>query len=201
MVGELITLPLRIGIGATRLWLRATTEAVAVAADATGRLIDKATGNRQVAEPIPGTMPERDVTPSEDEMTSSDAVLDTPVVNDPPVEADTSVVSDRPVEADTPATAEAPPAEPVHVSEEPELVEEIAEPGAEDGAGASLHVREPWSGYAQMKAEDVIDRLAGSTPAVLAAIQLYENGNRGRVTVLDAVERELRISSNSGSQS
>jgi hypothetical protein len=93
-----------------------------------------------------------------------------------------------------------PALEPVHISEEPELVEEVAEPGAEDGAGASVHVEEPWSGYEHMKADDVIDRLAGATPAELAAIQLYESGRKSRTTVLEAVERELRISTGSGSQ-
>jgi hypothetical protein len=44
----------------------------------------------------------------------------------------------------------------------------------------------------------VIDRLAGATPAELAAIQLYENGRKSRTTVLEAVERELRISTGSG---
>ncbi len=47
---------------------------------------------------------------------------------------------------------------PVHVSEEPELVRESAEPGAEDGAGAAVTVIEPWSGYAQMNAREVIAR-------------------------------------------
>jgi hypothetical protein len=88
--------------------------------------------------------------------------------------------------------------EPVHVSEEPELVDEVAEPGAEDGAGASVHVEEPWDGYEQMRADDVIDRLTGATPAELAAIQLYESKQKSRTTVLKAVRRELQISTGSG---
>jgi hypothetical protein len=78
------------------------------------------------------------------------------------------------------------------VSQEPELVEELAEPGAEDGAGPEVHVEVPWDGYERMNAKDVIARLAGSTPAELAAVALYEHGNRRRHTVLAAVERELR---------
>jgi hypothetical protein len=91
-----------------------------------------------------------------------------------------------------------PAAEPVHVSEQPELVEEVAEPGAEDGAGAEVHVEQPWDGYDRMKAADVIDRLAAASTAELAAVQLYETGTKGRRTVLETVERELRISTGSG---
>jgi hypothetical protein len=43
-----------------------------------------------------------------------------------------------------------------------------------------------------MHAKDVIARFAGSSPAELAAVALYERGHRGRHTVLAAVERGLR---------
>ena len=79
---------------------------------------------------------------------------------------------------------------PGHVSEEPELVEEFAEPGAELGAGAELHVQEPWSGYKEMNARQVIARLAEASRAELAAVQLYESRHRSRRTILTAVERE-----------
>jgi hypothetical protein len=82
--------------------------------------------------------------------------------------------------------------EPTHVSEEPELVEEFAEPGAEDGAGAEVTVSEPWTGYRRMTAHEVVDRLSGATPAELAAVHLYERAHRGRETVLTAVERQLQ---------
>jgi hypothetical protein len=185
MVGELITLPLRLGVGATRFWLRATAETVAVVADATGKLIDKATGNRAVAVSAPGATPEREMAPREPVAGATQM----------PEAGAAAVVTDAPAVA-----SDVPPTEPAHVSEEPELVEQIAEPGAEDGAGASLRIREPWDGYRQMNAEDVIDRLTGASAAELAAIQLYESEHRGRVTVLDAVEHELRSLSNSGSQ-
>jgi hypothetical protein len=45
-----------------------------------------------------------------------------------------------------------------------------------------------------MNAKEVIARLAGSSPAELAAVALYERGHRSRHTVLAAVERELRVS-------
>ncbi len=88
---------------------------------------------------------------------------------------------------------------PVHVSEEPTLVEAFAEPGAEDGAGAEVHIDEPWEGYGRMGAKEIVSRLSGATPAELAAVQLYESSHRGRQTILNAVQRELR-SSNGRSQ-
>jgi hypothetical protein len=78
------------------------------------------------------------------------------------------------------------PDEPEHVSEEPVVVAEGADPGAEDGAGAQVSVAEPWEGYRQMKAADVIDRLAAATPEEVAVVQLYESMHRRRKTVLEA---------------
>src|SRR5205814_1916344 len=43
------------------------------------------------------------------------------------------------------------PTGPAHVSEEPELVAEFAEPGAEEEAGAEVEIAEPWEGYDRMK--------------------------------------------------
>ena len=86
-----------------------------------------------------------------------------------------------------------PPAVPSHVSAEPELVEESADPGAEEGAGAHITVKEPWTGYGQMNARDVIDRARLAGVAELAAIRLYEARHRARRTVLVAVERQLKL--------
>jgi hypothetical protein len=83
------------------------------------------------------------------------------------------------------------PAEPIHVSEEPELVAEVAERGAEEGAGAELHVDEPWPGYARMTAAEIRDRLRGEGPAAAAAVRLYEAANKGRSSVLEAAGREI----------
>jgi hypothetical protein len=96
------------------------------------------------------------------------------------------------VSAPQPENVEAPTAPaPVHVSEEADLVREEAEPGAEEGAGASVTVRPPWDGYERMAAREVIARLGDATAAELAAVQLYESSNRSRQTVLEAVERRL----------
>jgi hypothetical protein len=95
------------------------------------------------------------------------------------------------------ATADAPPAVPDelipdHVDEEPVLVAETAEEGAEDGAGAELSVDPPWEGYDQMAAADIRDRLAAATAAEAAAVQLYESTRKSRRSVLDAADRALR---------
>ena len=78
------------------------------------------------------------------------------------------------------------------IDDEPELVEEWADPGAEDGAGAAVEVDEPWPGYADMNANTVIARLREASAAELALVELYEPAHKGRKTVLTAAERRLR---------
>ncbi len=68
----------------------------------------------------------------------------------------------------------------------------LAEPGAEDGAGAEVHIREPWRGYRDMRAPEVTNRLANMSAAELAAVELYETSNRARQSILNAVARQLR---------
>jgi hypothetical protein len=91
-----------------------------------------------------------------------------------------------PIDLDAPA-----PAVPDHVSAEPVLVREEAEAGAEDGAGAAITVQEPWKGYGQLNARDVVARLTAASTAELAAVQLYEGTHRKRQSVTAAVQREL----------
>lgn len=93
--------------------------------------------------------------------------------------------------------ADAPPAVPDqlipdHVDEEPVLVAEVAEAGAEDGAGPELTVDPPWDGYDQMTAADIRDRLTAATPAEAATVELYEANGKSRRSVLDAAGRALR---------
>jgi hypothetical protein len=85
-----------------------------------------------------------------------------------------------------------PPAPPDHVDEEPVLTAEFAEEGAEDGAGAEVHVDEPWEGYGEMKVPEVTARLASASTIELAAVQLYESSHRKRSSVLRDVEKRLR---------
>ncbi len=85
-----------------------------------------------------------------------------------------------------------PPTPPEHVDEEPVLTAEFAEEGAEDGAGAEVHVDEPWEGYGDMKVPEVTARLAAASNIELAAVQLYESSHRRRSSVLRDVEKRLR---------
>ncbi len=91
----------------------------------------------------------------------------------------------------TAAAAPAVSAEPEHVDREAVVVAESADRGAEDGPGAQLHVDEPWDGYAEQTAKQVIAALADAGPATLAVVRLYESTHRGRSTVLGAVDKRL----------
>lgn len=82
-------------------------------------------------------------------------------------------------------------AEPSHVSEEPELVAEAAEAGAEEGAGAEVAVEEPWPGYDQMTAPHIEDRLVTEGPETAAAVSLYEASRKGRASILEAASRTM----------
>jgi hypothetical protein len=171
MAGKLITLPLRVTFGSARLLTRAATGAAGHALSLAGRTIGAV-----APRPEPMPMPRPEPTPP---------VRPTPTVRQPPP---------RP----TPAVRQPPPEppavpEPTHVSEEPELVSEYAEPGAEQGAGAAITVIEPWTGYEKMNAKDVIDRAGRASQAELAAVRLYESRHRSRQTVLAAVDRQLRL--------
>ena len=78
-----------------------------------------------------------------------------------------------------------------HVDREAVVVAEFADEGAEDGAGAQIHVGEPWEGYGSLTAKEVNDRLAAASPESLAVARLYETAHRNRVTVLRAIDRRL----------
>jgi hypothetical protein len=91
-----------------------------------------------------------------------------------------------------PAAAPPPQPAPPHISEEPTLVAETAEPGAEEGAGAELRVDEPWAGYAKLTAAEIRDRLASASDEELAAVELYESTHRRRRTIIDAAQDTLR---------
>jgi hypothetical protein len=79
--------------------------------------------------------------------------------------------------------------EPAHVSEEPELVAEVADRGAEEGAGAEVHVDEPWEGYNRMTAAAIRGRLRMEGPAVAGTVRLYEAAHKGRSSVLEEAGR------------
>jgi hypothetical protein len=79
-----------------------------------------------------------------------------------------------------------------HVEAPVELVAERADPGASEGAGAELHVMEPWEGYRRLTAADIIDRLSTADDSTLAVVELYETTHKRRQTVLAALRKRRR---------
>jgi hypothetical protein len=205
MAGKLIMLPFRVWIGSARLLTRVAGGAAERAFSLAGQAIAGRSGNGQYPS-TPTTEPgwseesvEEPVSPVDVE--HPDDETEPPRQPRPEPRPEPSrprddgitrfVAAVRPFDEEP----EAPVAqEPVHVSEEPELVRESAEPGAEDGAGAQLTVMEPWNGYAHMNARDVIARARQASQAELAAVRLYESRHRSRQTVLAAVDRQLKLS-------
>ncbi len=202
MVGELMTLPVRAGVRVTRFALNTTLTLSARALTLAGGALQSFTDRHEHEQHVPAESPPPASRPAASPsraptQTPPKRAPSTPGVapqSPPPPEADTSrePVDEAPEPVDeTPEPVDETP-EPAHVSEEPELVAEVSEPGAEDGAGATVTVDEPWDGYTRLNAQDVIDRLADAGTAELAAIQLYESTHKRRETVLTAVARELR---------
>jgi hypothetical protein len=80
-----------------------------------------------------------------------------------------------------------------HVESEVEVVAESADAElAGDSPGAQLHVDEPWEGYRRMKVAEIVSRLEGQPPEVLAAVELYETTHRHRAGVLNAARGVTR---------
>lgn len=172
--------PLRLSIGAARLGVRISVEAAKLPLRILSELLghedgDAATVVRPVATPPRAEPPAPEPT-SEPEPA-------------PVVEAE-----ERPYhpafESEVQPEPEREP--PAHVDDEPELVAEFAEPGAGEGAGAELHIAEPWEGYRSLTAAQITARVSGASAAELAVVQLYETSHRGRRSILQAVERRSR---------
>ena len=185
MAGELITFPIRVGLRAARVavrgGLRVSERAIAIAS-----FVVKTASSS-------GSRDDTDAHASAAD--SADSAPPPPRRPTPP----TPPAPPSPPAPPAPAAEQAPPqTPPAHVSEEPTLVEEFAEPGAEDGAGAQVTIAEPWDGYVDLNAKDVIARVSDANAAELAAVQLYEAAHRNRETVMTAVERELRAKSGRG---
>jgi hypothetical protein len=195
MFREMITLPLRVGACATRLGVRVTARAAGVAVGITRRL-------------IAGSVPtDSDGVAADAREPSSTFDLDVVIVSSPPPPEAAPAPAPAPLRivpegiptapsatlaAPAPEARAAPEIPPVHVSEGLQFVEAFAEPGAEEGVGAEVHVKEPWRGYSQMTADEVIVRLADASPEELAAVALYEGGHQRRKTVVTQARRLLR---------
>jgi hypothetical protein len=221
MDGGILTLPLRVSFGGARVLLRTAASATGCAAKLGGkatvaatrtaaRVSDTVLGGRAqpMFEPVPGAdVPEpaapavpdlREAPPISEPSTNGDLTEPPPRTQAPRV-PDIAQAPRVPDIAPAPEPERPSPVTPDHVSEEPELVAELAETGAEDGAGASVTVDEPWEGYSRLTAKQVIDRLAAATPAELATVQLYESLHRNRQTVRAAAERSLKTKTGRGS--
>jgi hypothetical protein len=66
----------------------------------------------------------------------------------------------------------------------------VAESGPERGAGAEIHVDEPWAGYDAMALDEVLARLEDATEAQVAIVRLYERQHENRQAVLLATGEE-----------
>jgi hypothetical protein len=182
MSGDLVLLPLRLGLRATGLAVRGAREIVERAAGLAGLAPDQS--HERAPSPdfdaAPTAAPTRTEPPARPTQTQTAGAP-------PPLHEGEAIVHEvEAVDYDAPEVTE-----PVHVDEGLELVAETAEPGAEDGAGAQVRVAEPWDGYSALRAADVIERLAQATSEELAAIELYELTSRRRQTVIAAAQREL----------
>jgi hypothetical protein len=189
MAGKLITLPFRVWLGSARLLTRAAGGAAGRATSLAGQTLGLTSPERAYDGRSSGRVQTSPVGANPGWREESIAEPVSPAEVEHTVHTDTAV---RPLneEPEPPVVRE-----PVHVSEEPVLVREEAEAGAEDGAGAQLRVAEPWNGYARMSARDVITRARQANAAELAAVRLYEARHRSRQTVLAAVDRQLKLAS------
>jgi hypothetical protein len=169
---SLITLPLQIAI-------RATTTALRLAESAVEQVV------RHV---VPGdSEPAHEPPRRADEHAQPAAPQPQTQTASPPPQSEAQTPQPSPPAEPAPAP------EPALVSEEPVLVAESADPGAQDGAGPEIEVAEPWEGYRRATAADVLARVAGGSAAEVAVVQLYEHTHRRRKSVLDAAERRLRV--------
>jgi hypothetical protein len=188
MVHGVITAPLRIGADAARSGLRVVGRAITLGLSATEWLIDAAIPRPDGAAGAPHRA----------DASNSAAAAPPPSGDEPAPAATPGPTSTAPLPPTPPAAPEAstvapaPAPTPAHVSRDARHVEAFADPGAEDGPGASVHIQEPWRGYGRMTANDVIARLTSASREELAAVALYERAHRDRQTVLAAADRELR---------
>jgi hypothetical protein len=55
----------------------------------------------------------------------------------------------------------------------------------------TLRGDEPWAGYDEMTAGEIVERLRDADDELVAKVRDYERGHKDRTTVMRAVEREL----------
>jgi len=91
-----------------------------------------------------------------------------------------TIVAERPVVPEPPVEAEE------------ELVEQVAERGAEVTPGPQIEIGEPWEGYSQMTAAEIRHRLQSEDTATAGLVEIYERSHKGRKQVIEASERAQR---------
>lgn len=112
-----------------------------------------------------------------------------PERTDQPVRVEARRAAADAVEREREPTEELPPIEDDlsgHIDSEVEVVAEVADAEAPDSPGPQIHVDEPWEGYGQMKAPDIVDRVGTADQATKAVVRLYEQTHRKRKSILDA---------------
>jgi ferritin-like metal-binding protein YciE len=155
---------------------------------------------RELADDLAGGPP-ADAAPAADEAEPEPAMEEPepePAAAEPQPElAETTVPDARPPEEDLIGAAEDPSPTVMRetareaAEEDAEVVAEFSEPGAEQGAGAEVHVDPPWEDYDRMTATEIEDRLHDADAVLAAAVQLYEGSRKQRGTVMRAAERAL----------
>jgi hypothetical protein len=180
--------PIRLGLSAGGIGLSAMRSVVEEARRRLGSDSSRSDGwTRPSPEPVSSPAPDirrrgRSAVDGADAPSGSPAQAPEAVDPPPPV---------APAAAAGPAIPIIPAPGAKRIDDEPVPVAEVAEPGAEDGAGAEVRVDPPWDGYDSMTAADVRDRLVAADAEIAAAVTLYESAGKGRVSVIRAAERRL----------
>jgi hypothetical protein len=185
------TTPIRLGLSAGGLGLSIGRTVMREARRALARERPPAS-SWSVSRPTPIRSPAPDVRGQGDALES---VVDVVVAPNPSAAREAVAPPPPPPAAATgPAVPAFPPGGGAkQVDDEPVPVAELAEAGAEDGAGAEVHVDAPWAGYDGMTAARIRKRLASADSGVAAAVSLYEGAGRKRVSVVEAADRRLRM--------
>jgi hypothetical protein len=138
--------------------------------------------------------------PSAPEAAAAASAAPTPSAAAPAPDAPAEPAESTPPDEATPAAATAPqgPPSPLlgepapdHVDREAVVVAESADAGATGAVGAQITIDEPWDGYDELGAEQVVERLRDASSGMLAVVRLYEQAHGDRRTVLGAIDRRL----------
>jgi hypothetical protein len=68
----------------------------------------------------------------------------------------------------------------------------VGKVGARSSGGVAQGFAQPWKGYDHMRVPEIAERLGSEDAATLERVRHYENAQKGRKMVLDAVKREQR---------